>query len=355
MIQSQIPVSMYLSGRLLSEVQVRQQDLEEKVISATKDFAFSINLSGKLLADMSSLIEVTSTVPLVNLDYWERLVRKEFSKALENTAQPKWKIWVKPSQQLTWLDLISWDGYRREKTLRALSGAAPNAFFLSLAIRRLNDWVPQVREAAREKLPLIAKETDPEHVVNSLCLTLANWHSWGRIEEADKKVLLEIITGQEVADAFRAKLISSSSGPMPSLFSQLGRTAILDEFLDEIAELAIQPTVRAKSYRSQFEGRMVWIEGRKWVWTDIRYCEGRYQAIVSERKLSVSKSPLALIKKSAKDRSPIVRRVAAEFLIRNLDNFGTQAKSFAEYFSSDKSDSVSERGRFALEQLEKTT
>ena len=51
----------------------------------------------------------------------------------------------------------------------------------------------------------------------------------------------------------------------------------------------------------------------------------------------------------------IVSRVAAEFLIRNLDEFGTQAKSFVEYFASDKSGSVSERGRFALKQLEKTS
>lgn len=331
------------------------QDLEGKVVSATKDFAYSINSSKKLVADMSSLVAETSKLPLVNLDYWERLIREEFSKALENTTQPKWKIWFKPSQQLTWLDLISWDGYRREKTLRAISGAAPNAFFLSLAIRRLNDWVPQVREAARDTLPLIVKKTPPEYVVNSLSLTLANWHSWGRIEEVDKQVLLEIITRQEVAEAFRAKLISTSSGPMPSLFSQLGRTSILDEFLDEIAELSIQPTVRAKAYRSQFEGRMFWVEGRKWVWTDIRYCEGKYKAIVSERKLSASTSPLDLINKSAKDRSPIVRRVAAEFLIQNLDELGDQAKSLADYFASDKSESVSDRGRFALKKLSRTS
>lgn len=334
---------------------VQLQDIEGKVVSATKDFASSINSSAKLVADMSSLTKETSELPLTNIDYWERLIRKEFSNALENAAPPKWKVWAKPSQQLTWLDLISWDGYRREKTLRAISGAAPNAFFLCLAIRRLNDWVPQVREAARDKLPLIAKETSPEHVVSSLCLTLANWHSWGRMEEADKQVLLKIMSRQEVAEAFRLKLVSSSSGPMPSLFSQLGRTSILEEYLDEIAELSVQPTVRAKAYRSLLEGRMFWVEGRKWEWTDIRYCEGKYKTIVSERKLSVSTPLLDLIKRSAKDRSPIVRRVAAEFLIRHLDELGEQALSFAEYFASDKSGSVSERGRFALKKLKNTS
>lgn len=332
---------------------MQSQGLEGKVISATRDFANSINSSKKLVADMSSLIDATSKLPLGNLNYWERLIREEFSKASENAAQPKWKFWAKASQQLTWLDLISWDGYRREKTLRAISGAAPNAFFLCLAIRRLNDWVPQVREAARDKLPLIARETAPEHVVSSLCLTLANWHSWGRIDEADKQVLLEIVSRPEVAEAFRLKLISSSSGPMPSLFSQLGRTCILDKSLDEIAEFSIQPTVRAKAYRCQFEGRIFWVEGRKWVWTDIRYCEGKYKAKISERKLSTSVPLLALIKKSGKDRSPIVRQVAAEFLIRNLDELGAHAKSFAECFASDTSISVSERGKFALKQLAK--
>ena len=101
------------------------------------------------MADMSSLVDVTSQLPLSNLNYWERLIRLEFSSALESSSPPKRKIWSKPSQFLTWLDLISWDGYKREKTLRTITGAAPNSFFFALAIRRLNDWVPQVREAAR--------------------------------------------------------------------------------------------------------------------------------------------------------------------------------------------------------------
>jgi len=124
-------------------------------------------------------------------------------------------------------------------------------------------------------------------VVEALCIALTNWNSWGRIEEADKKVLLQIIYEDEIAASFRSKLILSTSGPMPSLFSQLGRTPILDENIEEIASLAMQPSVRAKAYRSLFEGRIRWVEGRKWEWTDIRYCEGRLKPIVSERKVDV--------------------------------------------------------------------
>lgn len=330
----------------------QSKDMEDEVVSAVKAFANSINSGGKVVADMSKLIDATSQLSLSNFDYWERLIRSEFSKAMEGFAQPKWKIWSKPHQLLTWLDLISWDGYKREKTLRTISSAAPNAFYFSLVLRRLNDWVPQVREAAREKLPVIAKESNPKHVVDALCIALSNWNSWGRIEEADKQVLLQIISSEEIAEALKNKLITSTSGPVTSLFSQLGRTPVLDDCLAEIAACATQPSVRAKAYRSLFEKRIVWVEGRKWQWTDIRYCEGRLKPIISERKLDIQTSFSDLLNSSAVDRSSIVRRVSAEFLIRDIEKIGNKAKVLAEQFASDKSKSVSERGRFALNKLE---
>lgn len=328
--------------------------MEDKIISAVRTFASSINSGSKAVADMSELIEVTSQLPLSSFDYWERFIRSEFSKALRESTPLKWKAWSKPKGLVTWLDLISWDGYERENALRALSGAAPNTFFFSLAVRRLNDWVPQVRKAAREKLPEVARSTDPEYIVETLCVALSNWSSWGRIEEADKKVLLNIICEKEIAKSLRSKLILSTSGPMPSLFSQLGRTPILDEKIEEIAKSAIQPSVRAKAYRSLFEKRVVWFQGREWVWTDIRYCKGRLKPIVGERKLEVETPLIDLLKISSEDRSSIVRRVSADILIRELGNLGTKANVFAERFALDSSRAVSERGEFALKKLAET-
>ena len=325
---------------------------EDNVISAVRDFACSINSGSKVVADMSALVEVTSALPLSSFDYWERLIRTEFSQALRVAAPARWNLWSKPIELRTWLDLISWDGYKREKTLRALSGAAPNTFFFSLVVRRLNDWVPQVREAAREKLPEIAKATNPEFVVEALCIALSNWNSWGRIEKAEKKVLLQIICLEQVTYLLRSRLITSTSGPMPSLFSQLGRTPILDDKLKEIACLAVQPSVRAKAFRSLFEGRIAWMEGRKWEWTDVRYCQGMLKPVICHRKVNVQTPLLELLLMSAADRSSAVRRVSAEILIRELENLGVVATELAEKFAADTSVAVSERGRFALKKLE---
>ena len=330
------------------------KSIEAKVLSAVKDFANSINSGSKIVADMSALIDVTDQLPLSSFDYWERFIRSEFSLALRESTPPKWQVWSKPKELMTWLDLISWDGYRREKSLRALSGSAPNTFFFSLAVRRLNDWVPQVREAAREKLLELAKSTNPKYVVEALCIALSNWNSWGRIEEKDKEVLFQIICEKKIAESLRYKLIHSASGPMPSLFSQLGRTPILDGYIEKIASLAIQPSVRAKAYRSLFEGRIVWVEGQKWEWTDKRYCKGKLRPVIAERKLDANIELLDLLKKSSDDRSSIVRRVSAEILIRELDNLGSLARELAEKFASDKSHPVSERGDFALKRLAET-
>lgn len=326
--------------------------MEDKVISAVREFASSIKSGGKVVADMSSLVVATSQLTLSSFDYWERLIRSEFSLAMREEAPSKWKLWSKPNEILTWLDLTSWDGYKREKTLRSLSGAAPNTFFFSLAIRRLNDWVPQVREAAREKLLELAKCTNPEYVVEALCIALSNWSSWGRIEEVDKKVILQIIGQDHIAESLRQKLMTSTSGPMTSLFSQLGRTSILDGKIEEFARLSMQPSLRAKAYRSLFEGRVTWLVGRKWVWTDIRYCEKKLVPIVSEREVVIQTPIVDLIKASAEDRSSVVRRVSAEILIRDIEALGGVARELAMKFSSDKSEAVAERGRFAMKKLE---
>ncbi|HMW70593.1 MAG TPA: hypothetical protein PKD17_02165 [Cellvibrionaceae bacterium] len=326
--------------------------MENKIILAVKDFANSINSGSKIVANMSALMDVIDKLPLSSFDYWERLIRSEFSLALIESNTPTRSLWSTPKEMITWLDLISWDGYRREKALRTLSGAAPNTFFFSLAVRRLNDWVPQVREAARERLPEIARSTDPKYVVEALCVALSNWNSWGRVEEVDKSILLQMICEKEIANSLRCKLISSACGPMPSLFSQLGRTPILDGNIEEIANFAIQPSVRAKAYRSLFEGRIVWIEGRKWEWTDIRYCVGRLKPIFAERKLDIKTPLIDLLKLSSDDPSSIVRRVSAEILIRELGKLDSVARILAEKFASDKSYPVSERGEFALKKLD---
>ncbi|WPD23416.1 MAG: hypothetical protein SD837_02385 [Candidatus Electrothrix scaldis] len=330
---------------------------EDEVIAAVKKLAHSVNSDGKA-ADLSSLIDITSRLPLTNLESWESLLRWQFIRTEEcSSSSFRWKFWSKPQPRpkpappLTWIDICNRDGFKREKALRSLSGAAPNSFFFALVTRRLNDWVPQVRCAARESLPAIAQASDPEHVVDVLCIILPHWNSWGRMEDADKQVILDTISLKKVAHALKLRIISTASGPMTSILAQTGRTAVLDSHLDEIAQKAIQPAVRAKAYRCQLEGKMVWFAGKKWQWTNKPYGKGRLQPILCERALSATKPFEEILQLAARDRSPIVRRVAGEMLIRELQRVGSEAKNLATMLASDSSPSVAERGRFVLKRL----
>lgn len=330
---------------------VQHREHEKEVVEAVDYFANTITSGGKIVADMSSLVTATSKIRLSNLDEWERLIRWQFDEALRKNWLPRLKFGVDSAPFITWIDLCSGDGFKREKALRALSGGAPNSFFFALAVRRLNDWVPQVRKAACDKLYIIAEASSPEIIVDVLCATLPNWNSWGRLGVSEKQVILNILSLPNIAKSLKNRFISATSGPMTSILAQVGRTSALDSELIEIAESAIQPSVRAMAYRCQFEGKMVWVEGRKWVWTDKVYCKGRLMPQLGERKISVVKPFIENLYQSAIDSSPIVRRVAGEWLIREYSNLGEQAFMLAELLAADPSPSVAERGKFALERL----
>lgn len=330
-----------------------QQQIEGQILAAVSQFSASLNSDQKVIGDMSALVEATSHLPLSNLDNWERIVRQGLYLASINPKPAKWKFWIQstPIPFLTWIDLCSGDGFRRERTLRTLSGAAPNAFFLAIAVRRLNDWVPQVRAAACEQLPSIATASKPEDVVDVLCTVFPHWSLWGRMETEGKQTLLKIASIEAVAYSLKSRLVSGTAGPLASVFAQAGQSSALDTYLLEIASNAIQPSVRAKAYQSLLNGKMVWLAGRRWEWTDIRYCEGRFKPMLCGRPLSINVSLEETLRAASVDRSALVRRIAGDILIQKAKTIGSATLQLATTLASDPHPSVAAKGNFVLKKL----
>ncbi len=328
-----------------------QREMEARILSAVAEFIDSLNSGSRVVADMTGLDEVTSRLPLSNLEYWERLIRSGLYQAAANSKPAKWKFWVKPTPFLTWIDLCSGDGFKRERTLRILSGRAPNRFFFAMAVRRLNDWVPQVRSAAREQLPSIAVASNPEDVVDVLCAVLPHWNSWARSENEVRQTLLKIASIEAVAHVLKSRLISAAAGPLASVLGQVGQISVFDADLPQIANCAIQPSVRAKAYKSLLDGKATWVSGRKWEWTDLRYCKGHFMPTLCERPLT-TKSPFEeTLRAASSDRSVFVRRVAGGVLIRELGTLGSAGPLLAKILATDSHPSVAEKGKFALKKL----
>jgi len=293
---------------------------------------------------------------------WEYVIRCEFYGAqyeLATRKQSKWRSSfpfsllkrTEHTRPESWIDLSNADGYTRERILRTLDGGAPNGFFFALAVRRLNDWVTQVRDAARAAIPRLANATDPKYVVDALCAMLPEWSAWGRMTELDRKAILDLVAVKEIALELMDRVISSPTGPMPQVLAQILRTAVLDDYLTAIAMRAVQPAVRAKAYRVLLLREATWLDGSRWRWTDVRYCEGRVEKTQDSRKLTVIPTLLDCLYAAASDRSPIVRSVASEALIREMNTPGVPAVVLARRFATDVSESVAGRGNFILKQL----
>lgn len=134
---------------------------------------------------------------------------------------------------------------------------------------------------------------------------------------------------------------------------QAGRTTALDKFLAEISEKSIQPSLRVKAYRCQFESKFVWAEGITWQWVDKVHGIQRRIPVLKERVIAKTHPFIDTLRMATTDRSPMVRRIAGEMLIKELDNIGDEAFKLANILATDISLSVAERGRYALADLEK--
>ena len=324
---------------------------KQQVIRAIeKSLTFDIFYQ-KRRPDISSFIAVTSTLPLKHFAAWERIIRNHLALSLYTHSSERKRFLSLPLGSLQWLDLCNGDGFKREKALRILSGPAPNSFLLSLVTRRLNDWVPQVRAAAREALVRVINSTDSEYIVDMLWVSLPCWNSWTRMGELERKSLLAILDKPDIVEALKKRLMTAASGPASTLFSQAGRTMIFDNAITDFAQHATQPSLRAKAYRVYFENRFVYVTGRQWQWVDKSQGRGRLVPILASREIQRTGSWREYLLRAMQDRSPRVRRVAGEILIKELDNLGEQAFEIATHLAADPCSSVSERGQFALREL----
>jgi hypothetical protein len=316
------------------------QSPEIRLQNALQEIEKAIKQSGDLHAKFDAFVSITKVLPLTHLESWEYLVRNE----IQSNVSAREGI-----QVLAWLHICSADGYLRSSAMRAISQGAPSALLFAFLLRRLNDWVPIVRTVARSVIPKIGLMSSAQYVADTLFAMLPNWSEWGRIEEADRSVMLELANIPEVAALIRARMISSKFGPMPKLLSQFGRASAFDVLLAEIALNASQPALRAKAYRTILEARMIWFEGR--VWVDRRIHRNRTKPKFGSRPLTVEYSLSDMLSRASSDSSVIVRKVAVDVLVREFEKPNFQYTDLAKKLAADKSKAVAVRAQFVLDRL----
>ena len=244
----------------------------------------------------------------------------------------------------TWLNLCHPDGYIREQALHALPARIPSTACVILVLLRLNDWAAPVRDAARHRLTAFAAATAPQYLATALGYILRYWTSWGRMSPASKQDALAVLLSDAVAAQLATALARSPAGPMTTLLAQLGQVATIDRHLPHIAAHAIQPGLGAKVYKSLLSGKTTWVAGKEQEWIERRHNLYRWRTHLDSRPLTITVEHDPTLRQAAADRSPIVRRVAADAIIAALPHLGP----CEQHLAVDPNPSVAERGAYIL-------
>ncbi|MBV9884212.1 MAG: hypothetical protein JO276_14475 [Sphingomonadaceae bacterium] len=247
---------------------------------------------------------------------------------------------------LEYLFLCHSSGYLREAALHKLDGPLSTPFMVGLVVDRLNDWVPQVRRAARETLARTTATTDPQIIASAALHLLVRTESWRRWR-CEAEGFADLLAREDVARSLADAISAAPTGPMMRILRAAMRRPVLDGFLLDLFQRARQPAVRAMVLKAMLEGKASWAEGTEKKWIDKSLGLFRHGPAWRERPIERPLPMFRLIELGLMDRTAAVRKVAASGLIAHFDAI-PKARTLAERLLRDRSPAVRERAAFAL-------
>lgn len=300
----------------------------------------------------------------LGLGWWQfdsrprEVVRAHWARLLY--LRVKERFWPKPvshlipsdhellaaNAKLAWLFLFHPNGYIRVAALHRINTAPTSPFFLAALVWRLNDWVPQVREAARpcaeRELPLVDARVAAAAAPYLLDRRIA-WSRWTH----EQFTLDRLFARRDVLEALAVQLRAGTTGPLAACLRHAMRFAAIDAHLIELARQARQPSVRALAYRCLIFGRADWVVGFEWMWIDKVYFQRRQVPKLGTRLIAPVEKPADLIREAARDKSAVVRKVAADALIAKRCQLPDRERLVAQ-LANDKSAAVRSRADYLL-------
>lgn len=249
---------------------------------------------------------------------------------------------------LKFLYLFHGSGYLREAALKAFDGPLESPFLFACIAYRLNDWVKEVRQAALVCAERTFPQTSLEIVARAAFILLArvrDWHRWS--EEA--AILEKIFSRPDVMERLALLITTAVTGPAVKALAFALRHADMDRHLLRISQAAVQPSVRALALRTLIQGRALWPEGSKRQWIDKSMGHFKIAVAYGERPIDRPVSLDSLIAQGAADKAAMVRRVAADGLVRHRASL-KEVDHLTQKFAADRSASVRERAIFILKE-----
>jgi hypothetical protein len=303
-----------------------------------------------VLADLSALpakliVRASQEIATAaKLGWWQQPSRFSFQQFLGGSSTEKDLLRKNPDY--AWLFLFHPSGYIREAALDAINSAPASPFLLSALAWRLNDWVQPVRQAAKRCAERVLRRADADVAANAALYLLDRRLVWSRWSD-EPKVLDSIFERKDVIAALTLLLQEQSTGRLAACLRNALRYPNLDEHLPRLATAAVQPAVRAVVYQCLISGKATWSVGFEWAWIDKIYGLRRRVPVLETRDIQRARAAADLIRESARDKSAIVRRVAADALIAARSQLPDEEALIA-LLAKDRSPAVRSRADFML-------
>jgi len=253
---------------------------------------------------------------------------------------------LRKNREYAWLFLFDGNGYVREAALNSLNNPPRSPFFFAALAWRLNDWVRAVRQAAERCAERVLHRTAADVAATAALYLLGRRLAWGRWSD-EAKALDKVFERKDVMAGIALRLTQQPTGPLATYLRQALRYPAIDEHLPRIASTAIQPSVRAVAYRCLISGKAAWTVGFEWAWIDKVYGVRRRVPKLETREIQRTGQVADIIKEAIRDKSHVVRIVAADGLIAARSHL-PDAQMLIVQLANDSSPAVRARADYML-------
>lgn len=239
------------------------------------------------------------------------------------------------------LFLHSHDGRLREVAVRSMTVEDADAAAHTALLLRCNDWVPQVREMAIDRLGDHAPKLSQAALARLVVFALARVGIWQRGGAEALTVLKDCplwLSAMEEAFATQA------DGPLVHVFKRQILEGTLDHALSRLARSARSPFVRSTAAECVLTEQVRWKSGYTRQWVNKPLGISRRVPIFEKRTLEIDpRNCAAVVRSGARDTSAMVRKKVADKFIRDG---GKDFREEVELLSEDPAASVRSRMEF---------
>ena len=253
-----------------------------------------------------------------------------------------------------WLMMFHENGYVRHLAMEVMEAmkSLPNCpFEVAAVIYRMNDWVENVRAASRTYVVRNFSLADPTVLAESAFFLLPQIRKFSRWEKESQGIVEQCFYRPEVLAALQEKLMQPRGGKIGSFLRTLLQRPDFDGYLEGLALNAVMPIVRAVATETLLLERARWFVAYRYDYDDKFFGISSRVAESATRKIEVEYSMDNVLEGAASDRSVLVRKLAAGYLIANRENMTPKMRGILGKLRSDQSSAVAERIEFLDKKL----